>query len=78
MSLSELQDKEIIDISTGRRIGMIVDVIIGKKGEIVKLILEEKKVAKRLFGSDKDSNAIDWNKIIKIGDDIILVDCNTN
>lgn len=76
MNLSELQDKEIIDISTGRRVGMIVDVVIGKKGEILKLILEEKKMSKRIFGSDKESNAIGWDKIIKIGDDIILVDCN--
>lgn len=76
MNLSDLQDKEIIDISTGRRVGSIVDVIITRKGEISKLVLEEKRVAKKIFGNNKESNTITWNKIIKIGDDIILVDCD--
>ena len=76
MNLSELQDKEIIDISTGRRVGNIVDVIISRKGEISKLVLEERKMAKKIFGNSKENNTITWNKIIKIGDDIILVDCD--
>ena len=78
MNLSELQDKEIIDISTGRKVGSIVDVIITRKGEISKLILEERRVTKKIFSSNKENNTITWNKIIKIGDDIILVDCDNN
>lgn len=76
MNLSDLQDKEIIDISTGRKVGSIVDVIISRKGEISKLVLEERKMAKKIFSSGKENNTITWNKIIKIGDDIILVDCD--
>ncbi len=76
MNLSELQDKEVIDISTGRRVGSIIDVIITRKGEISKLILEERKVSKKIFSNNKENNTITWNKIIKIGDDIILVDCD--
>ena len=78
MNLSELQDKEIIDISTGRKVGSIVDVIISRKGEITKLILEERRVTKKIFTNSKENNTITWNKIIKIGDDIILVDCDNN
>ena len=40
MNLSDLQTKEVIDISTGRRIGSIIDVLVNKKGYIIKLILE--------------------------------------
>lgn len=76
MNLSELQDKEIIDISTGRRVGSIVDVVISRKGEISKLVLEERKVSRKIFNNNKENSMISWNKIIKIGDDIILVDCN--
>ena len=76
MNLSDLQDKEIIDISTGRRVGNIIDVVISRKGEISKLILEERKMSKKIFGNSKENNTITWNKIIKIGDDIILVDCD--
>lgn len=76
MNLSDLQDKEIIDISTGRKVGSIVDVVISRKGEISKLVLEERKMSKKIFSGNKENNTITWNKIIKIGDDIILVDCD--
>jgi len=71
MHLSELQKKEIINITTGKRFGMIIDVIVDSDGKIKSLILEEKRGRK--FSSHEDYE-ISWDKIIKIGDDIILVD----
>ena len=70
MHLSELQLKEIINISNGKRIGVIVDVIVSTNGNIEKLVLEEKRGRK----FSKEEYEILWNQIIKIGDDIILID----
>lgn len=70
MRLSELQQKEIINIVNGKRIGMIIDVIIDDKGYIKDIILEEK--LRRKF--NREEYTISWSQIIKIGDDIILVD----
>jgi len=70
MHLSELQLKEIINISNGKRIGVIVDVIVSTNGNIEKLVLEEKRGRK----FSKEEYEISWNQIIKIGDDIILID----
>ena len=70
MRLSELQLKEIINISNGKRIGIIVDVIVSTSGNIEKLVLEEKRGRK--FA--KEEFEISWNQIVKIGDDIILID----
>ena len=70
MHLSELQLKEIINISNGKRIGTIIDVIITKNGNIEKILVEEKRGRK----FTKEEYVIYWNQIIKIGDDIILVD----
>lgn len=74
MNLSDLQNKEIIDIASGRRIGLIIDVIISINGTVQKLILEDKKNTRRFLATSKDEITIEWNQIIKIGDDIILVD----
>ncbi len=74
MNLSDLQTKEIIDISSGKRIGTIIDAIVNLNGNISKLVLDDKKTNRRLLTSTKEETYIDWNKIIKIGDDIILVD----
>ena len=70
MRLSELQLKEIINISNGKRIGVIVDVIVSTSGNIEKLVIEEKRGRK--FA--KEEYEVSWNQIIKIGDDIILID----
>ena len=68
MRLSELQLKEIINISNGKRIGIIVDVIVSTNGQIEKLVLEEKRGRK----FSKEEYEILWNQIIKIGDDIYI------
>lgn len=73
MHLSELQLKEVINISTGRRMGIIIDVVVDKEGRLKDLILEEKKSSKR-FMSPREESVIKWQQIVKIGDDIILVD----
>ena len=70
MHLSELQQKEIINISNGKRIGIIIDVIIDNSGNIQRLVLEEKRGRK----FSKEEYEISWSQIIKIGDDIILID----
>ena len=70
MRLSELQLKEIINIYNGKRIGVIVDAIVEQNGQIQKLILEEKRGRK----FSKEEYEISWNQIVKIGDDIILID----
>ena len=70
MRLSELQTKEIINMTTGKRLGLIIDVIVDTTGAIKSLILEEKK-GRRL--ARREEYELDWKQISKIGDDIILV-----
>ena len=74
MNLSDLQNKEVIDIATGKRIGSIIDVIINSSGNISKLILEDRKSTRRFLSSIKEDINLEWKQIVKIGDDIILVD----
>ena len=57
-------------MTTGKRLGLIIDVIINAEGNIKSLILEEKKM-KRL--SSREEYELDWKQIAQIGDDIILV-----
>ena len=70
MRLSDLQLKEIVNISNGKRVGRIIDVNINDKGNIINLVLEDRRGRKF---SHEEYNIL-WSQIIKIGDDIILVD----
>lgn len=78
MNLSDLQSKEIIDISSGKRMGNIIDVIINKNGEIVKFILEDRKISRHIFSNNKDVVFVLWKQIVRIGDDIILINYKEN
>ena len=75
--MSELQTKEIIDISSGKRVGSISDLIVDSKGNITKLLLD-KRIGKKLLVNYKEDTELSWSQIIKIGDDIILVDTRKN
>ncbi|MBQ8219502.1 MAG: YlmC/YmxH family sporulation protein [Bacilli bacterium] len=70
MRLSDLQLKEIVNISNGKRIGTIVDVLVDENGYINSLVLEDRRGRK----FSREEYNILWNQIVKIGDDIILAD----
>lgn len=70
MRLSDLQDKDIVNISDGKKIGSIIDVNIDEEGGMKSLVVEESKFP--LFGS-KNEMEVMWRQIEKIGEDVILV-----
>ena len=71
MRLSEIQNKDVISINTGIKIGNIIDIKVNSEsGKIESLILEKKKF--NIFNSN-DEIEIYWTQIDKIGEDVILV-----
>lgn len=75
---SDFRHKEVIDISSGSRLGFITDVDIDlEKGVVNSVIIPGKR---KLFGllASKEDFIIEWNKIKKIGEDIILVTTDSN
>lgn len=71
---ADLKQKEVINIADGRRLGFVCDVEIDlENGRIDAIVIPG---GGRLFGIiGKDSEfIIPWERIKKIGEDIILVD----
>ena len=72
MLLSDLQTKDIINMTDGNNIGRIVDAKIDSTGKIVYFIAEERKLIRKVTrGGEVTFN---FEKIRKIGEDVILVD----
>ena len=71
MRLSDLQDKDVVDLKSGVKVGNIIDIKIDSNGVVTSLILERKRFSK-LFSSN-DEIDIPFNKISKIGEDVILL-----
>jgi len=73
----DLRQKEIVNITDGARYGFVSDLEIDiTEGRILSLIVPGPGRVLGVFGRDQEYR-IPWDKITKIGDDIILVDCNT-
>lgn len=71
MRLSELQNKDIVNINNGSKIGKIIDVLINIDGNMEALIVQKNKII-NVFSNNGEFE-IKWNQIKKIGDDVILV-----
>ena len=72
MKMSELQDKDIINVKDGRNIGRIIDLEVSVEGKINYIIAEPAKFL-RLSSFNKETNIL-FNQIVRIGKDVILVD----
>lgn len=73
MRLSDLQNKDIVNVMDGKNIGSIIDVKIDEAtGNIVSFIIEPSKNFFSFFNRGADTE-INWHSITKIGEDVILV-----
>ena len=71
MNLSDLQNKDLINIVDGKKIGNIIDARFNvETGIIEKLIIEP---SKSLFSLKNNSLELSYCDITKIGEDVILV-----
>ncbi len=71
MRLSDLQDKDIVNVEDGKKIGKIIDVVIDEQGNMKALIVQRTKML-NMFSNTSEIE-VKWNQIKKIGTDVILV-----
>ena len=70
----DLQKKEVINSIDGTRLGFVSNVDIDiQKGIITAIRIPASSKIFNLFGKH-DDHVINWERIKKIGDDIILID----
>jgi YlmC/YmxH family sporulation protein len=75
ITFQELKRKDVLEISSGKNLGKITDLVIEKRsGKIQKIIVPGKRGG---FLSCENLE-IKYSKIQKIGDDVILVDLSSD
>lgn len=74
MSLSELRTKDVINILDGRRLGKVIDIEFRPQDGCVEALVVpgETKVSNLLRG-ERCGVVIPWDKIVRIGENVILV-----
>lgn len=75
---SKLRQKEVVNIMDGSRLGYICDLILDEcTGKICAIVVPGPSRFSFFFRGDRD-NIIAFKKIVKIGEDVILVETDTN
>lgn len=75
VKISDLRVREVINVVDGRRLGPIKDIDIDvEEGKINAIILPGQQPRFMGFFGREEEIIIPWEKIVKIGIDVILVD----
>ncbi len=73
---SEIRTKEVVNVVDGKRLGTITDIEIDvESGKLTAIVVPGPSRFLGMFGKNDDI-IIDWNKIHKIGVDVILVEAS--
>ena len=76
--ISELQTKDVVNVSDGKRLGNIGDIDINlSTGKIDSIIISSSGKVLGFFGRDEEVS-VPWKNIVKIGSDVILVRVTTD
>lgn len=76
IKISELRDREIVNVLDGKRLGPIKDIELDlDKGKILSIVLPGAAGGRvlGLFGRNDDV-LVPWEKIVRIGVDVVLVE----
>lgn len=80
IKISDLRQREVINILDGKRLGNIKDIEMDlDEGRVVSIIMPGQNRLFRFFSFGKDNDyIIPWEDIKKIGIDVILIEINPN
>jgi len=78
MSFSELRMKEVINICDGRRLGRPIDLVLNDNACVEALVVPGQYSVKNMIKGLREGIIIPWNRIRRIGDDVILVELDAS
>lgn len=71
---SDIRKKEVIDITSGRRLGLISDMNFSPDGRISSISVPGPFSLAGMLHPGRGDISIPWDRIVKIGEDVILVE----
>ena len=74
MTLSDIEEKDVINVVTGERIGFVSSLRIDtNSGQIIAITVQPSMKFVSFFSKEEASVVVPWNQILKIGEDVIIV-----
>ena len=78
MSFSDLKHKDVVNICDGRKLGRPIDLILNDEACVEALVVPGRSGGLlSFFRQSQEGSAISWDKVRRIGDDVILVEVDS-
>ena len=78
ITTSDMKMKEVINIYDGSRVGYVYDFEINfTKGRVDSIVVPSEGRFLKFFAKD-DEEVVPWKRIVRIGEDVILVEMRSN
>lgn len=74
MTFTDLKQKDVVNVRDGRRLGKPIDLILSDMAVVEALVVPVCGGFLSMLKQEKEGCLVPWGKIIRIGDDVILVD----
>ncbi len=75
VTYAELKQKDVVNVRDGRRLGKPIDLVLNDMAVVEALVVPVMNGGfLNLLKQEKEGCLVPWGQIIRIGDDVILVD----
>ena len=74
VTFTELKQKDVVNVRDGRRLGKPIDLVLSQMAIVEALVVPVSGGFLNLLKQEKEGCLIPWQQIIRIGDDVILID----
>lgn len=74
MTFTELKQKDVVNVRDGRRLGKPIDLVLNETACVEALVVPMPGGFLNILKQEKEGCLIPWNRILRIGDDVILVE----
>jgi len=78
MTFSDLKNKDVVNVTDGKKLGRPIDVVFNECACIEALVVPGERSFLNMLKGVKEGIEIPWARVKQIGDDVILVDLNAN
>lgn len=74
MTFTELKQKDVVNVRDGRRLGKPIDLVLNETACVEALVVPLPGGFFNLLKQEKEGCMVPWSRILRIGDDVILVE----